>query len=305
MLTRETMRGLYALPPTPFTGTGEFDEDSFRTNCRALIEVGVDAITTSGTCGEFHSMPWEMLQEVIRALVDECKGKVPAIAGCSGVHTEDAIKRTRFAMEQGADAVMNVSPYYINLTERELVGFWTDLSEACPDIGLIVYNFHGVQLHRVPVFKELARLPNMCGSKEAHYDYGLLMELLRASDLAHLHATELIWFVSSMQMGSKGIYSMSASTFPRYMVKLYRACTEKRWDEAKRMEWRLKDAHESMAHHPCLEGYHGIVMYKAMCTACSGLNWGKSRKPFISISDEHQAELTEFARRECADLMNP
>jgi len=309
MLTREKMGGLYALPPTPFTPSGEFDEDAFRGNCKALIAAGVDAITITGSNGEFHTMPWEMLKDVIRALVDECKGKVTAIAGCSAVNTEDAILRTTFAMEAGADAVMNVSPYYINLTQPELITFWKDLSAACPDIGIVIYNNPGTaQLHTLPVYKELAKLPNLCGSKEGHGDYDLLTDLLRdgrESGLAYMTATEHTWFVSSLQLGGRGIFSMAASVFPHYLVKMYKTCKEGKWEEALRMQWRLKDAYGSMASHPALGGYNMMARFKAMCTAGGSLKCGKSRKPLITVTDEHQAELNEFTKKNCADLMKP
>jgi len=303
------MGGLYALPPTPFTPKGEFDEDSFRHNMRALIAAGVDGITITGSNGEFHTMTWEMLKEVIRVFVEECKGKVTAIAGCSAVHTEDAIMRTRFAMEQGADAVMNVSPYYIDLTHDELVTFWRDLSAACPDIGIVVYNNPGTaQLHTLPVYRELAKLPNMCGSKEGHNNFDLLTELLRDADhtgLAYMTATEHTWFVPSMQLGGRGIFSMAASVFPHHLVKLYKACKEKRWGDALKMQWRLKEAYGSMASQPYMRSYNMMARFKAMCTAGGSLRCGKSRKPLITVTDEHQAMLNEYTRKECADLMRP
>lgn len=309
MLTRETMGGLYALPPTPFTESGEFDEDSFRHNCRVLIDAKVDAITITGSNGEFHTMPWEMLKEVILALVDECRGRVTAIAGCSGVHTEDAIMRTRFAMESGADAVMNVSPYYIGLTPPELTTFWKDLSVACPDIGIVIYNNPATaQLHPYSVFQELNSLENVCGSKEGHNDFNLLLELLRDeanTGLAYMTATELTWFVAAMRFGSRGIFSMAAAVFPRYMVALYRTCKEGQWERALEMQYRLREGYESMAGAPFLSGYNMMARFKAMCTAGGALRCGKSRKPLITVTDEHQEMLNEFAQQRCADLVNP
>ena len=305
MLTRETMGGLYALPPTPFTEGGEFDEDSFRHNCRVLIDAGVDAITTPGSIGEFHTMTWDMLKGLITALVDECRGKVTAIAGCSAVNTEEAIMRTRFAMEAGADAVMNVSPYYVQLTQKELVAFWQDLSAACPDIGLVVYNNpQTAQKHDAAVFSELSRLPNMCGSKEGHWDWDLLMELFRVSDLKPMTATDLTWFIPAMKMGSPGIFSLATGCYPHHLVKMYRLCEEERWDEAIQMQWRVKESLDAMWSKPYMAGYNGIAIYKAAVNACGQLRCGKSRKPLISVSDEHQAMLTEDCRRESADLLD-
>jgi len=307
MLTRQTMGGLYALPPTPFTKSGEFDEDAFRHNCRVLIAAKVDAITITGSNGEFHTMPWDMLKDVIRVFVEECRGKVTAIAGCSGIHTEDAIMRTRYAMEQGADAVMNVSPYYIGLTQPELIAFWQDLAKACPHIGIVIYNNPSTaQLHTLPIYRELAKLPNLCGSKEGHNNFDLLTELLRdgrQSGLAYMTATEHTWFVPAMQLGSRGIFSMAAAVFPYHLKRLYRACKEGRWEDALAMQWRLSEGYHAMAGQPYMQQYNMMARFKAMCTAGGLLRCGKSRKPLISVTDEHQAMLNEFTRRNCADLI--
>jgi len=300
------MGGLYALPPTPFTKSGEFDEDAMRHNCKALIAAEVDAITITGSNGEFHTMTWDMLKKVIEVFVDECRGKVTAIAGCSAVNTEEAIMRTRYAMEIGADAVMNVSPYYITFTDPELVTFWKDLSEACPDIGIVVYNNPGTsQLHTEPIYAELKKLPNFCGSKEGHNDFDMLTQLLRDDSVAYMTATDLTWFVSSMRLGGRGIFSMASAVFPEYLVKLYRTCVAGKWDEAVKMERRLHDAYSGMAGHPELAGLNMMCRFKAMCTAGSKLKCGKSRKPLLTASDEQQAALNEYTRSECADLISP
>lgn len=306
MLTRQTMGGVYALPPTPFTAAGEFDEDAMRHNVRVLASAGVDAVVTTGSNGEFHTMPSDMLKRVIVALVDECPDNVMAVAGCSAVHTEEAIARTRFAMEAGADAAMNVSPYYVGLTDRELVTFWKDLSQACPDIGLIVYNNPSTsQLHPPHIMAELQKLPNMCGSKEGHNNFDVFKENLEQTDLAIMTATELTWFVPAMMMGSRGIFSMAAAHFPHFVVKLLRTCREGQWDEARTMERRLCEATEALTRHESLAGLNGIARFKARCNATGLLRCGVNRKPIISATDEQQAQLTEYCQLEFMDLIAP
>ena len=306
MLTRQTMGGVYALPPTPFTKSGEFDEDALRHNVRALAAAGADAVVTTGSNGEFHTMPFEMLKELIVAQVDETPDGVKAIVGCSAVNTEEAIERTRFAMEAGADAVMNVSPYYVGLTDPELLQFWIDVAEACPDIGIIIYNNPSTaQIHRTHILKQLQKLPNLCGTKEGHNDFDLFKELMEETDLAIMTATELTWFVPGMMLGTKGIFSMAAAHFPHFVVKLYNTCKEGRWDEALKMEKRLREGTEGLSGHPSMGSLNGIARFKARCNATGILRCGKNRKPLISASDDQQAELTEYAQKEFADLITP
>ena len=310
MLTRETMRGLYALPPTPFTKSGEFDEEAFRSNCAALIDCGVDAITITGSNGEFHTMTWEMLQRVFRAFVEETKGKVTCVAGASAVNTEEAIVRTKFAQELGADAVMNVSPYYISLTRPELVQFWKDLAAECPDIGIIIYNNPGTsQMHPPDVLEELAdSIPNFVGTKEGHGDWDQYVSLMRQAKkngVAYITATDLTWWVPAMQAGAPGMFSMSSAVFPKFCVKLQRTCEAGNWEEAWKMQWRLRDAYQGMASHPAISAYNMMARFKTMCTAGGTLSCGKSRKPLIAVADGEQEQLNDWTKSNCADLINP
>ena len=56
MLTRDTMRGLYVLPPTPFDEQGNFWESAYRENLRTLMEFEIDAIVSPGSNGEWWSL---------------------------------------------------------------------------------------------------------------------------------------------------------------------------------------------------------------------------------------------------------
>jgi len=306
MLTRETMGGIYAIPPTPFNKNGEFDEENFRQNVRTLCEIGARGVVTTGSVGEFHTIRWEDHQRLIEALVAETRGKPTiSIAGCSGVNTDEAIKKAKFAEECGADAVMNVSPYYVRLTPRELVKFWRDLAEACPSIGIIVYNNPGTaQIHDVEIFRELAKIPSMCGSKEAHHDFGLWYRLHYEGKLAHMTATELTWFVPTMKLGSKGIFSMSAAMCPGYILKLYESCRNNDWEQATRMQFRLHDVWRTLDSLDMLAGYHALARFKAYVNAFGFLSCGITRKPFIPVPDDIQKRLTDYVQKEFNDLIN-
>jgi 4-hydroxy-tetrahydrodipicolinate synthase len=101
------MKGVYVLPPTPFKKDGSFDEENLRENVRKLAEAGVDAVITTGSVGEFHTITWEDHKRLIKALSEATKENgIKGVAGCSGVNTDEAIKKVKFAEECGADAIM-------------------------------------------------------------------------------------------------------------------------------------------------------------------------------------------------------
>jgi hydratase-aldolase len=198
---------------------------------------------------------------------------------------------------------MNVSPFYVNVTEAELVGYWRDLGEACPDIGLIVYNNpHTAQLHTVETFKELAKIPSMCGSKEIT-TIKLQLDIMRHTDLTPMTATELDYFYTTMRLGAKGVFSMSASMFPRFIVSFYKTCVEGRWEEAQRMQYKLRDVWTFMDGLPFAKGYGSISRFKCCVNAFGVLDCGITRKPFIPVPLKIQEQYREALRERFPELI--
>ncbi len=291
------------MPPSPFDAHRRFNEERMRANVRRLSEAGVDAIVTTGSVGEFHTIRWDDHKKLIDVLVDEVKGKTRAIPGCSGVNTEEAIMKAKYAQDCGADAIMNVSPYYVDLTDAELVGYWRDLAEACPDIGLIVYNNpNTAQLHTVEIFNELAKIESMCGSKEIT-TIKLQLDIMRHTDLTPMTATELDYFVPTMKLGAKGIFSMSSSMFPKFIVAIFKACREGRWEEAQKMQFKLKDVWTYLDGLPYGRGYGPIARFKCYVNAFGVLDCGITAKPLIPVPRDVQDRYREEIQRVFPDMV--
>src|SRR5262245_59973855 len=105
------LQGAMVAIVTPFKD-GAFDEDAFRQLCDWQIREGTDAIIPCGTIGEAVTLSHEETTRVIRACVEEVRGRVPVIAGTGTNDTRATIEKTRAAKELGADAVLLVTPYY-------------------------------------------------------------------------------------------------------------------------------------------------------------------------------------------------
>lgn len=140
MLKREDCKGIFASVPTLFTPTGEFDEQGFRENINRLCQAGIHAIQTTGGSGEFHTIDLGEHEKLTRALVEEADGRALTVVGCSALNTSTAIDRVMIAEACGADAALNLLPFYYGLNKSERIRYFEDLAGACPNIGLIHYN---------------------------------------------------------------------------------------------------------------------------------------------------------------------
>ncbi|MFX0096031.1 MAG: dihydrodipicolinate synthase family protein [Candidatus Hodarchaeota archaeon] len=311
MLTRNEMHGVYVLAPTPFKRSGEFDEASFRENVRRYCEVGVHGIATTGTLGEFHSIPWMDHKRLIQALVEEIKGGVVSVAGCSGINTDEAIMKTRFAQDCGVDAVMNVIPFYTKLTRKECVQYWRDLANECPEVGLIVYNNPITTnfLVDAEIFQEISSIPNICGSKEiigytplATFSHWL--SIAYATDLAYMACDPML--VPTMMWNGKGTFSEYLPLNPTLILETYRACERKDWDNAQKLHFQLVEQRNYVlnAFEYYNPNYNWFCALKAAINAFGFINAGYPHRPYLPLPAKVQerAQKIVFDRYQRVEL---
>ena len=303
MLTRETMRGLYVLTITPFDSENGLDEAAYRENVQYLVSLGVDGIVTTGTNGEFHTTTDEERIRIARLLVEETRGTVSTVVGASGVNTAEAISRTRAARDAGADAVMNVVPYYHVLSKDEACQYFEDLYSACPDIGIIVYN--NPQTTQVLLndtdFIRIEQVPTICGSKMTGADLSLYLNCLRRTRIHHF-PLEQLWAVSHM-VGGNGLMASFIYAFPQYMVRWWKSISSGNFAEALKRQHQVNALLQDLI-GPLIvnEGYNEITVTKAVIDAAGFLKAGPPRKPFRPLPparlerlrSDLQAQYPEF-----------
>ena len=97
---------------TPFKANGKLDEMGLEKLVLRQIKSGVHGIVPCGTTGESPTLSYEEHQEVIKIAIDITKRKIPVIAGTGSNSTYEALEMTASAEKAGADATLQVVPYY-------------------------------------------------------------------------------------------------------------------------------------------------------------------------------------------------
>src|SRR3954451_19094431 len=139
-LTRTNFRGPWAGLPVAWTDGGTFDEATYRRDVRHCAEAGMPGVYTGGTTGEFYAMEFDEFQRVARATVEEANaaGK-PAMIGVSSTYTLGAARRAAYAAEIGADAVQVALPFWMEVPNSMVSGFFREVSAAAAHMPLSVY----------------------------------------------------------------------------------------------------------------------------------------------------------------------
>ncbi len=96
---------------TPFQD-GQVDYKTLEELVNFHLESGTDAIVPVGTTGECPTLSHQEHKKVVERVVKTVDGAVPVIAGAGSNSTAEAIELTAFAKKIGADATLQVAPYY-------------------------------------------------------------------------------------------------------------------------------------------------------------------------------------------------
>lgn len=133
-----------------------------------LIENGMDGILIFGSIGEFFAIPMEEKRELLKKAIAHIKGRVTVYAGTCHMELDQCVEFSNYALEQGADGVMVISPYYFSLPDSGILNFYDRLAEGIQG-DLLLYNFPdrtGHDLSADLIYNLVSRHENIVGIKD-------------------------------------------------------------------------------------------------------------------------------------------
>ena len=225
---------------TPFEN-GKVDEKALKELVEFHIKNGTTALVPCGTTGESATLSYEEHDRVIELTIQFAKGRIPVIAGTGSNSTEEAIALTRHARTAGADASLQVSPYYNRPTQKGLYLHFKAIAEAV-DIPIILYNIAsrtGVNIEP-ETFAKLAAIKNIIGVKEAS---GSLEQMARIRSLCPktflLISGDDALTLPVMAIGGVGIISVVGNIIPRDVADMCAAYEKGNVKKAEELHYKM------------------------------------------------------------------
>ena len=225
---------------TPFKD-GKVDEEAYRQLIEFQIENGTNAIVPCGTTGESATLNVKEHARVIDIAVEAVNKRVPVIAGTGGNSTSEAIELTKHAKEVGADATLQVTPYYNKPTQEGLYQHFKAIAKAVP-LPQVLYNVPTrTSVDMLPeTVARLAEFPEVVAIKEASGSLGQMAEIVKlAGDKITLLSGDDNLTLPVLSIGGAGVVSVAANIVPRDTADLVKAWEEGRIDEAKGVFYKL------------------------------------------------------------------
>jgi 4-hydroxy-tetrahydrodipicolinate synthase len=210
---------------TPMQEDGSLDKDGLKKLIDWHIAEGTDAIVIVGTTGESATVSVDEHCELIRLAVEHCAGRIPVIAGAGANSTAEAIRLTRFAKDAGADATLQVVPYYNRPTQEGMFRHFSAIAAAV-DLPIILYNVPGRTVADMSneTIVRLSQVPNIVGVKDATGNIGRGIALLKDVPKSFaVYSGDDPTAMALMFCGGAGNISVTANVAPRAMHDLCEA----------------------------------------------------------------------------------
>lgn len=234
-------QGVFTALVTPFEQDGSIDERRLRDLVETQIAGGVAGLVPVGTTGESPTVDHRENIEIIRIVVEQANGRVPVIAGTGSNSTQEAIEMTARAKELGADASLQVAPYYNKPSQEGFYRHFTAIADAV-DLPMIVYNIPGRTGKNIEneTMLRLAGHPNIEGVKEASGSLAQVMELIerKPAEFSLLSGDDNL-LLPIAALGGNGVISVASNLVPEMVVELTNECLAGNLANARALHYRL------------------------------------------------------------------
>ncbi len=226
---------------TPFKN-GKVDDKTLKNLIEFQITNRTSGIVPCGTTGESATLTFQEHERVIEITVEQVKKRIPVIAGTGSNSTEEAIMLTRQAAKAGADASLQVSPYYNRPTQRGLYEHFKKIAESV-DIPIILYNIAsrtGVNIEPETIAKLSRDCKNIVAVKEAsgNLDQMSRIKVLAGENFDLLSGDDSLT-LPVLSIGGTGIISVVANIVPKDVASLVDEFEKGNIKKAQEIHYRL------------------------------------------------------------------
>lgn len=282
----EAFAGLSVAITTPFDGGG-VDYEKFAEQIEFQVAAGTTCVCPVGTTGESPTLSHEEHERVIAFVVEKVAGRMKVMPGTGSNSTAEALRLTKFAEKAGADAALQVAPYYNKPTQR---GFYEHFKVLAEETGLpqCVYNIPGRTGKNIEpdTIIRLAELENIALVKEATGSLDQASQIIAATNLTVLSGDDSLT-LPLMAVGARGVVSVVGNLVPQDMIALFTAADAGDFAKARELHYKL---------FPLCRDMLGLATNPIPVKAAMqmvGRDTGELRLPMTALDEGEMASLRQ------------
>ena len=231
-MNKDLFEGVITPMVTPLIDRENIDFKGLEKLLDHLINGGVSGVFLMGTTGEGTSISPRMRKDLIKYSIEYVKGRVPVFVSIADCCIEESLNMARYAKECGVTYLVSALPFYLGLTQKEIIDYYTTIADNVP-LPLFLYNIPAQTklMISVEAVKTLAKHPNIIGMKDSSGNGTYFNTLLAEIKAEYPNFTILVgpdeMLASTMAMGGNGGGNSGSNLFPELYVNLFKACKAK------------------------------------------------------------------------------
>lgn len=231
-MNKDLFEGVITPMVTPLIDRENIDFKGLEKLLDHLINGGVSGVFLMGTTGEGTSISPRMRKDLIKYSIEYVKGRVPVFVSIADCCIEESLNMARYAKECGVTYLVSALPFYLGLTQKEIIDYYTTIADNVP-LPLFLYNIPAQTklMISVEAVKTLAKHPNIIGMKDSSGNGTYFNTLLAEIKAEYPNFTILVgpdeMLASTMAMGGNGGVNSGSNLFPELYVNLFKACKAK------------------------------------------------------------------------------
>ena len=274
---------------TPFKNNS-LDVEKYRKLIHYHLNNGTNGVVPGGTTGESPTLSHVEHKKIIEIAVNECKGKIPVIAGTGSNSTEEAVDLSRFAEKAGSDALLIVTPYYNKPTQEGLYQHYKKINDNV-GIPIIIYNIpsRSVIDMSVETMTKLYELKNIKGVKDATGNLDRVNEQLKSMGKEFIQLTgnddNALEF---NKRGGVGSISVTANIAAKLCSDFQKSC-ENNFKDSEKLDKILQPIHSAMF----IESNPSPVKYAA---SLLGMCNPDVRLPLVEVKDDTKIKISSVLK---------
>ncbi|GAB6864917.1 dihydrodipicolinate synthase family protein [Bacteroides acidifaciens] len=218
MMDKKLFEGVITPMVTPLINRENIDFKGLEKLLDHLINGGVSGVFLMGTTGEGTSISSRMRKELIKYSVEYVKGRVPVFVSIADCCIEESLNMACYAKECGASYLVSALPFYLGLTQTEIIDYYTTIADNIP-LPLFLYNIPAQTklMISVEAVKTLAKHPNIIGMKDSSGNGTYFNTLLAEVKAEYPDFTILVgpdeMLASTMALGGNGGVNSGSPNF--------------------------------------------------------------------------------------------
>ncbi len=297
------IRGI--IPPilTPMNDDESLNLQELRNQIERQLAGGVHGLFAFGTNGEGYILSENEKYEVLEAMIDQVKGRVPVYAGTGCISTRDTIRQSVQAEKLGADILSIITPSFAVASQKELYDHYVEVAKHV-NIPIVLYNIPartGNKLLPETVAKLAKDVDVIMGAKDSSGDWDNLQAYITLTkdlpkDFRVLSGNDSL-ILPSLKAGGAGGIAGCANVYPHVLASIYNLFMEGKLEEAQK-------AQDSIASFRAVFKFGNPNTVVKTAVRELGYPVGDCRKPFSYLCEEGMEALRKVLAENKALGMN-